>query len=259
MRPEQIVIPNLTRLTNHAHFAARVAGGQPGGKVAGLAFANHAAVHAERPALRGYACVYGQTFNRNGTLHAFLPGCFTASLASRRDVKLQLEHDEHIVFGSTASGGLSFVDTDEGLAFEFEIPAGQSGAVAASLVASENRTDVSVGADIIETVTRNFHGHDVRMITRAELREASICKEGAVALSHVRVVDLADSLSLRDELKHGVVMLSARMNENATTVKRTARSIARLKEALEARASEGQRKRLSADATEFMHVRSIRA
>ncbi|OWK18290.1 hypothetical protein AJ88_03610 [Mesorhizobium amorphae CCBAU 01583] len=157
-------------------------------------------------------------FDRDGVLHAFLPGCFTASLAAAREIKIQLEHQSNTVFGSTRNG-LSFIDTAEGLGFEFEVPRSQAGAMLVSMVASGDRPDVSVGVDILETMTRPFRGHDVRMITKADLREISACKEGAVGQSHVRLVDLADAAPFRDELTNGTVAFMGRMNEMTTRSK----------------------------------------
>ncbi|MGO4837546.1 HK97 family phage prohead protease, partial [Rhizobiaceae sp. 2RAB30] len=134
MRPQPIVV------AAHAHYAARAAAAAQispasnSGRPIGLGFANHLENHYGRPALRGFACVYGQVFGRgDGMLHAFIKGCFTDSLASGREIKLQLEHDPNIVFGSTQDG-LKFVDTNDGLALEFEISDTQAGSMLTSIV-----------------------------------------------------------------------------------------------------------------------------
>lgn len=218
MKAAPIIVPDLSRYAARANLAARMAATAPGGRPIGMAYVNHAANHAERPAVRGFACVYNQVFDRDGVLHAFVRGCFTASLATRRDVKMQLEHQQNIVFGSTRNG-LSFIDAEEGLAFEFEVPKNQAGAMLVSMVASGNRPDVSVGVDILETITKPFRGHNVRMIVKANLREISACKEGAVSQSHVRLVDLAEAQPLSDELANGTVAFMGRMNEITTSAK----------------------------------------
>lgn len=232
MNPAPILIPDLARHAARSHLAARMAAKSPGGRLIGMAFVNHAANHAERPAVRGFACVYNQVFDRKGVLHAFLPGCFTASLASGSEIKIQLEHDEHTVFGSTRNG-LRFIDTPEGLAFEFVVPKSQAGAILVSMVASGNRPDVSVGVERHETITKTFHGHEVRMISKADLCEISACKDGAVEQSHVRLVDLAEAPSLEDEIKNGMVAFFGRANETITQSKRIAASIASLVDTLD--------------------------
>lgn len=221
MRSENIIVLGSDRIASRAHAAARMSGGAAFGRPRGMGFANHVENHHERPGLRGLACVYGQVFERDGTLHAFVQGCFTASLTSGSEISLQIEHDPNIVFGSTRSG-LKFVDTQEGLAFEFEIPKTQPGSMLTSIVASRDRTDVSVGVDIVSSEVRQFRGRDVKLITAAALREISVCREGAVSQSHARVVDLDGVLSLHDEIKHGVVAFMGRMNEMALS-RRTGR------------------------------------
>lgn len=183
--------------------------------------------------MRGYACTYNTVFTHKGVLTALLPGCFTASLASRNGVDMQLEHDDNIVFGSTATG-LAFIDTPEGLAFEFPVPKSQAGAILLSMVASGDRPDISVSADILESTTREFQGHDVRLVSKANLREISACRDGKIRKSHVRLVDLAVAPPLKEELANGMVSFMARMNEMTTQAKVSASSLARKLDAAEA-------------------------
>ncbi|MER8913735.1 HK97 family phage prohead protease [Mesorhizobium sp. M0761] len=179
--------------------------------------ANHEQSVFERPALRGFATTYGQPFERDG-LVAFLPGCFSASLAADV-VNVQIDH-----IGSTAVGdtraGLRVVDHADGLAFEFELPPTQGGAVLASMVASNGRTDVSVGVDVLASTEKELRGHKVRLVTKAKLREISVCKAGAVRHASVRLIDLAaTSLTLEDELRLGTLGMVARLNEAVTGIK----------------------------------------
>jgi phage head maturation protease len=99
---------------------------------------------------------------------------------------------------------LRFVDSEAGLAFEYEPPRDMRGATILSLVASENRSDVSVGVRNMTTLLKNIRGHDVRLITDVEtILEISLCKSGAVKMSHARVVDLAEAPTLEDEARWG--------------------------------------------------------
>ncbi|MGO4834050.1 hypothetical protein AB4144_17465, partial [Rhizobiaceae sp. 2RAB30] len=85
--------------------------------------------------------------------------------------------------------------------------------------------DMSVGVDIVSSEVRQFQGRDVKLITAAKLHEVSVCREGAVSQSHVRVVDLDGRMSLHDEIEHGVVAFMGRMNEMATQSRALSRRI----------------------------------
>jgi HK97 family phage prohead protease len=231
MKSLSIVIPDLDRYAAKAHLAARMGATAPGG-VHGIMFANHAASLMERPAVRGFACTYNTVFTHKGVLTALLPGCFAACLASRSHVDMQLEHNDNTVFGSTDTG-LAFTDCQEGLAFEFPVPKSQAGAILLSMVASGDRPDVSVSADIIESTTREFQGHDVRLVSKANLLEISVCRDGAIGKSHARIVDLAEAPSLQEELASGLVAFMGRQNELATQAKATRASLERKLDAIE--------------------------
>ncbi|TIN94615.1 MAG: hypothetical protein E5Y03_31875 [Mesorhizobium sp.] len=221
-----IVIPDLERHAARAQTAVRLGARLPGG-VSGLMLANHAESLMDKPAVRGFAATYGTPFYHKGVLTALMPGCFTASLASRGNVEFQLEHDDNIVFGSTATG-LAFIDTPDGLAFEFPVPKSQAGAILLSMVASGDRPDISVSADILDSTTREIQGHDVRVVTKATLREISACRDGAIGESHVRLVDLAEAPSLRQELDSGVVAFMGRHNERMTKGKARSAQLAKM-------------------------------
>lgn len=221
MTLQPISVPHFQWHARRASDAARMSGGARRG-VRGLMFANRTESLMERPAIRGMACKYHSVFEHNGQLHAFLPGCFTDSLASGDSVELRVEHDAHNVL---ASSGLRFVESEEGLTFEYEPPRDMQGALVISLVASESRTDVSVGTRDLTTVVRNIRGHDVRLITKARLVEASLCKEGAVPTSHARVVDLASAMSLEAEAATTVMRTTALANDLKISVKKLAATV----------------------------------
>ncbi|QKC90575.1 hypothetical protein EB230_20835 [Mesorhizobium sp. NZP2234] len=205
-------------MAERAAFAGRVSARGFGVAPTGMMLANHQESEFVRPALRGLAVSYGQVFERDGDLVAFLQGCFSESLASDV-IKLQVDHIADTEAGDTQSG-LRFVDHADALAFEFEVPSTQRGAMLASMVASNGRTDVSVGVDVLARTEKEFRGHKVRLVTKAKLREISICKSGAVKNASVRLLDLAaTSLTLEDDLKHGVLGTVARINESVTGIK----------------------------------------
>lgn len=252
MRPDRITVPgvNVHRMAERTAFAARLAARDLGKAPTGLMLANHEQSVFERPALRGFATTYGQPFERDG-LVAFLPGCFSASLAADV-VNVQIDHIGSTSVGDTRAG-LRFVDHADGLAFEFELPPTQGGAVLAAMVASNGRTDVSVGVDVIESAEKAFRGHTVRLVTKAKLREISVCKAGAVRHASVRLIDLAaTSLTLEDELRHGTLALVARVNESVTGIKD---SVKRLDAAVRSRAVPQAR---NAEHTEWSRQMRIR-
>ncbi|MER9494098.1 HK97 family phage prohead protease [Mesorhizobium sp. M0320] len=207
--------------------------------VTGRMLANHAESLMERPAVRGFAATYGTPFYHKGVLTALMPGCFTACLALSTSVQFQLEHDDKTVFGSTRSG-LTFEDTADGLAFQFPIPKTQHGAILLSMVASGDRPDISVSADILESTNREFQGHEVRVVTKATLLEISACRDGAIGESHVRLVDLAEAPSLRQELESGVVAFMGRHNERMTKSKAMTARLASMLDQAEAATPRGR-------------------
>lgn len=223
MTMEPIRIPHFNHYARRAQAAARMSGSARRG-VRGLMFANRIESAMERPAIRGLAVRYGEVFTFEGHLHAFMPGCFSDSLASGEEIDVRVDHEASTVLGSTASG-LRFVDTAEGLAFDYEPPRDMQGALAISLVASDNRTDVSVGARQLTTVVRNIRGHDVRLITKARLAEISLCKDGLVPTAHSRVVDLDTALPLEAEAETTIMRTTALANDLKTGVKRLAATV----------------------------------
>src|SRR3954465_9047591 len=66
------------------------------------------------------------TFNRSAKIGSFservLPGAFTATLASGRDILALCDHDASKLLGRTRSGTLRLSETREGLAFSLDVP-----------------------------------------------------------------------------------------------------------------------------------------
>lgn len=219
-----INIPDFAATAARATVAAKMANdARVGvGRVAGRMFANHPQSTMRRPALRGIACHYGEVFERDGKLFAFVRGCFAKALKSEK-ISIRVDHVANTDFGSTASG-LRFVDADDFLAFEYELPQSQAGAVAASMVACGGRTDVSVGAREPKLILKNIQGHDVNLVIEAGIEEISICEDGAVKRSHVYVVDLEEAAPLCDEVRNGTLRMTSLTNELVTGSKRALRT-----------------------------------
>ncbi|MGX9574081.1 HK97 family phage prohead protease [Mesorhizobium sp. f-mel] len=221
------------RAAKRAHLAARMMGSsrlraQSG---FGLAFASLEESAFERPVMRGIACAYNQVFERDGKLYAFVKGCFSESLKRGDAINVQLEHEQTHIFGSTSSG-LKFVDGDDFLAFDFDIPRTILGSILLSMVAGGSRTDVSVGTGTCTIEKRTFHGREVSLVVEAKLKEISLCSDGAVTHSHARIVDGANAMSLADELGSGELLkFMARWNEIGTRSKAIERRNARKRDA----------------------------
>lgn len=219
MRPAVIEIPGVSfaRMAAQAARAGRFMARFDAGAPIGIMFANHEQSEYDKPALRGLACTYSTVFEIEGRLHALMPGCFTDSL--RDDVAdIQIDHIKGTVVGDTRSG-LRFVDTGDGLAFEFLVPKGEAGSAMASMVACDGRTDISVGVDAIASEVKNIRGHDVQLVTKAKLREISICRSGAVKEASVRICDAAGPNTLEDDIAYGTLAFVARVNEISTRAK----------------------------------------
>ncbi|MFC3322146.1 hypothetical protein [Mesorhizobium cantuariense] len=217
-----IEIPDLSRHAARAEIAAKMAGmaGMANGKRAGISghmYANHPQSVMVRPAVRGIAVQYGETFEKDGELYAFVAGCFTEAL--KGEIAIRIDHMEGTDFGLTAAG-LRFIDSGDFLAFEYELPKTQSGAVVTSMVASGGRTDVSVGARQPTIVAKSLRGVDIKLIVAAGLEEISICADGAVKQSHVRIVDLAQAQPLEAEVRNGTLRTVALGNELVSSAKR---------------------------------------
>jgi HK97 family phage prohead protease len=215
MKPEPIVVPYLNHYSRRADIAAKMAVRGDARGASGHMWANHEASTFKRPAIRGAAVVYGEMFEHEGELCAFVPGCFSAGLRSGKPVEFRADHAEPLTF----AGALRFDDNVEGLMFEFEPEQDERGAIVLSLCASGGRTDVSVGARHLEVTTRNIRGHDVRLITKADIAEISLCATGRVPNSHARVVDLANAMTLEAEASTGVLRMAGLINETVTRSK----------------------------------------
>jgi hypothetical protein len=77
--------------------------------------------------------------------------------------------------GST-DDALSLMIDDEGIQFRLDLANCRLGPALARMVANDNRASTSVGSDIYEEHKEEIDGKTVRVVTRARLKEVTICK-----------------------------------------------------------------------------------
>ncbi|WP_424981604.1 HK97 family phage prohead protease [Maritalea sp. S77] len=146
------------------------------------------------PVLQGWACVYGKFHSHKGRAEVFAPGCFGNSLMKNK-VQFQLDHNRDVL--DDTSGGLQLLSDEKGLAFRLEL---KNNGVR-EIVSQHRWNAVSVGYNHIDYRDFNIKGQEVRLIKKADLREISLVRRGAVRQTFARVVDAANSGPLETEMK----------------------------------------------------------
>jgi HK97 family phage prohead protease len=142
--------------------------------------------------LEGFSMIYNRAFVINGKAVYFEPRSFTASLNGSSPIALQIDHIANNVIGTTRDG-LSFVDSEEGLAFRFPLKNVPRGAMVAHMCKTGQRAAISVGCDIIKDRVETISGVEVQIVERATLKEISLCKEGAVGNAFAALVNIKTS------------------------------------------------------------------
>jgi HK97 family phage prohead protease len=89
-----------------------------------------------------------------------------------------IDHELETAVAST-DNGLQLIVDDDGIQFRLDLEQAANGYVVARLCEIGNREAMSVGCDLLEERTKNIAGHDVRVVSRARLREISLVKNGA--------------------------------------------------------------------------------
>ncbi len=157
-------------------------------------FLDSAGKEMKQPAIQGFACLYETAFVHGGRIVYFEAGAFIDTLYDGREKALLLNHDPKREVGSTASG-LEFANTTRGLAFRYPL-AGDDGETIYHNVTDGKRACVSVGINIDSSTMKRVNGHEVEVIARARLDEASLVEEGAVPETFASIVDLVDEPDL---------------------------------------------------------------
>jgi HK97 family phage prohead protease len=127
----------------------------------------------------------------------FAPDVFAPSLASRKSVNLQLDHDDGTVVASTTSG-LELKETDLGLVFRLDLRRAKNASAIHSIVDGGNRACTSVAYRVEKEHHETYAGHKVRVITQAALQEISLCRRGVVEQAFCFISDSVCNPSIED-------------------------------------------------------------
>lgn len=127
-------------------------------------------------ALDGQAVKFDVPFPYKGEWIMLKAGCFGDIAKSR--VGFWIDHEEALEAGSTDES-LSVVIDDESTRFRLDLAKCKMGPVIARICASDNRASMSVGSDILAEHRETIGGERVRVVTRAKLKEITLCARGA--------------------------------------------------------------------------------
>jgi HK97 family phage prohead protease len=126
-------------------------------------------------ALDGQACRFNEPFPYKGDLIMLRSGCF-GDITDRK-VACLLDHEESMQVADT-NDALELMIDDDGLQFRLDLAKCQIGPLIARMCKVDNRSAISVGSDILAEHKERIGGESVRVVTRARLKEITICKEG---------------------------------------------------------------------------------
>lgn len=144
----------------------------------------------EDVALHGYALLYNEPLVYENEIWYFEPGCFRDSLMGSAPIYYQLDHDKSTRIASTRDDALKFADDEVGLAFTLDLEDSPKGAALKREVDSGRRAAVSVGIRNEESHIKMYGKHAVRVITKAELLEVSMCGAGKCANAFVATASI---------------------------------------------------------------------
>jgi|GEM_PF-6315550 len=137
----------------------------------------------------GLATKYDKIVVVDGEKRAFVPGCFEMSLRSNRPIQFLVQHNAPNLV-ATSRDNLSVIDDPKvGLTFRLRVPNTMVGQIAARMVEAGSRTAMSIGYSIEDDEVHDIAGHRVRLITRADLKEISLVKAGAIRHAFAMIVD----------------------------------------------------------------------
>jgi hypothetical protein len=159
---EQILIPGIEAFERRQQRAYAAMG--------------YKAPKEDRDGPERYPVLAGLATNR---IEMFSTNVFSDSLASRRQINLQLDHDGGTVVASTTSG-LELMRPILGWSFASLRHARNAGVIH-SIVDGGNRAAVSVAYRIEQEHEETYAGYKVRVIDRAALQEVSLCRRGVVS------------------------------------------------------------------------------
>ncbi|WP_456664694.1 HK97 family phage prohead protease [Bradyrhizobium sp. LB13.1] len=127
-------------------------------------------------ALDGQFVAFNVPFPYRNDIVMLKPGCF-GSVSNLR-IAFLVDHEESTEVGSTDDAVEVMID-DEGAQFRLDLGRCKNGHVLARMCEVDSRSAMSHGSDILAEHREMIAGQSVRVITRARLKEITLCKEGA--------------------------------------------------------------------------------
>jgi HK97 family phage prohead protease len=146
-------------------------------------------------------------------------GCFADSIASGRVVNLQMDHEGDMVIASTNTG-LELEDSDLGLLFRLPMHRSKNAAIVARMIDVGNRACASVCYQVVDERTEEIGGHQVRIVAKANLREISLVKRGAIEQAFVFLSDDLNNPTVRG-LDRSTIFALDRLTHNVKRATRT--------------------------------------
>ncbi|MDH2357692.1 HK97 family phage prohead protease [Bradyrhizobium sp. SSUT112] len=127
-------------------------------------------------ALDGQFVAFNVPFPYKNEIVMLKPGCF-GDVANLR-VGFWIDHQGSTEVGDT-NDSLELMIDDDGAQFRLDLGRCKNGYVLARMCKVDSRSAMSHGSDILAEHREMIAGQSVRVITRARLKEITLCKEGA--------------------------------------------------------------------------------
>ena len=104
------------------------------------------------------------------------PGCFGKTSNGR--IGFWIDHEAAMEVANTDDALEVVIDDDAGQ-FRLDLGKCKLGPLIARICQTDNRSAMSVGSDILDERKETIDGQTVRVVTRALIKEITLCKEGA--------------------------------------------------------------------------------
>jgi HK97 family phage prohead protease len=132
-------------------------------------------------------CIFTETAiaNQRGEIIVFEPTSLDNFIASDQRPELWLGHDNTKVAGS----GIELCAVNIGVAFRFDLTNKQYAATIRQMVESNTQDSISIGFTELKARDEVVHGHKVRFIEEASIREISLVPVGACKQAFARIID----------------------------------------------------------------------
>jgi HK97 family phage prohead protease len=127
-------------------------------------------------ALDGQSNAFGKPFRYKDGIVMLKASCF--GNVDDHNVRFLIDHNEQCEVGDT-DGALELMVDSDGIQFRLNLEKAKGGNVVARMCEVDSRAAISVGCDILEEHDETIAGYTVRVITKARLKEISVCGAGA--------------------------------------------------------------------------------